>query len=351
MARWIVTLGGVLLFARGIVDLKVSLTAWPAMWSALVLAVIVTVCWGENIAGSFAGFLTSAFDGGGVQEKAQPLYSMAEAKRKRGKLREAMYEIQAQLEKFPDDFRGQMLLAEIQAENADDLPGAEATIHRICSQPRHSPPQIAGALGALADWHLRLDQDVDAARAALQEIVDRFPETDIAYNASKRLAHLAETGTLVDARAPRTIVMNPGSEIPAHKMKLADILPVEDSGAEATRLVAHLNTFPNDAEAREQLAKIYVDHYQRLDLATEQIELLINQPAESPRRIAHWMNLLADMQVRATGTTELAAATLHHLIERFPNQAFTEVARQRLAMLALEVKRYEKDRVVKMASS
>jgi hypothetical protein len=245
-----------------------------------------------------------------------------------------------------------MLLAEIQAENMNDLPGAEATVHRICAQDKHSAGQIAGALNTLADWHLRLDQDVDAARAALEEIGTRFPESELAHHASNRIAHLADRATLVEARAPRTIVMKPTSDIPVHKQNPADLLPAQtDPAAEAGRLVKHLGEFPNDTEAREELAKIYVDHYQRLDLATEQIEMLINQPTESPRRIAHWYNLLADLQVRATGETQLAAGTLQQLIERFPNQAFSEVARQRLATLNLEAKRYAKDRVVKFSAS
>jgi hypothetical protein len=318
----------------------------------LVLGLILATMWGAHIIHTLVSPITSMFDGGTEEAKLTPLYSQAEALRKRGKHREAIYAIHEQLGKFPNDFRGQMLLAEILAENTDDLPGAEATIHRICSQKNHGAGQIAGALNTLADWHLRIDQDVDAARAALEEIANRFPESELAHHASNRIAHLADKAMLVEARAPRTIVMKPTSDIPAHKMNAADILPAEiDPAAEAARLVDHLGQFPNDTEAREELAKIYVDHYKRLDLATEQIETLINQPTESPRRIAQWFNLLADLQIRATGDTQLAAETLHRLIERFPMQGFSEVARQRLATINLEVKRYEKDRVVKFSAS
>jgi len=352
IARWLFTFScAAFVVHTGIISIKTG-NLWPLMRSTLALAVVITVCWGHSIAGGFAGFLTSAFDGGNERVKAQPLYSAAEAKRKRGLIREAMYEVQAQLEKFPNDFRGQMLLAGIQAENANDLPGAEATIHRICSQPKHAPNQIAGALASLADWHLRLDQDVDAARAALEEIVQRFPETDLASRASNRLAHLADTATLVDSRAPRTIVMKPSTDVPIHKMDPAELLPLElDPEAEAARLSAHLTQFPSDTEARELLAKIYVNHYGRLDLASEQMDALINQPGELPRRVAQWMNLLADLQIRATGETELAAATLHRLIEQFPTHGFADVARQRLASLNLEVRRFQKDRVVKFDPS
>lgn len=317
---------------------------------AIVLAVILTPMWATHIAHTLFSPITSLFDGGGEQVEPAPLYSRAETLRNRGKCREAIYAIHEELEKFPNDFRGQMLIAEILAENLNDLPGAEATIQRICAQKEHAPGQIAAALTHLADWHLHYDQDVDAARAAFEEVIARFPETEIARHASNRIAHLSEAGRFVDAREPHALVMKLHDEY-APLPKPAELVPEIDLRAEAERLSQHLTAYPNDTEAREELAKIYADGFKRLDLATEQLEMLIALPSESPRRIAHWLNLLADLQVRCTGTTELAAATLNRIIERFPKQSFAEAARARLATLSLETKRYEKSRVVKLASS
>lgn len=358
--KWLVTLaicGGYAWFVRRTMkNASGSLMGdFPSVFvmciGTVVLAVILTPMWAAHIVHTLISPFTSMFDGGTEELKATALYSHAEMLRKRGKHREAIYAVHEQLEKFPNDFRGQMLLAEIQAESTNDLAGAEATIHRICSQTNHTPGQIAGALNTLADWHLRFDQDIDAARAALEEISQRYPETDLAHHAANRLAHLGDTATLVDARAPRTIVMKT-SDVPITKRDPAEILPEQtDPAAEAGRLVKHLTQFPNDTEAREQLAKIYVDHYHRLDLATEQLEMLINLPTESPRRIAQWYNLLADLQIRSTGETLLAAETLQRLIDRFPKQSFSDVARQRLLSLNLELKRYEKDHTVKFTAS
>jgi outer membrane protein assembly factor BamD (BamD/ComL family) len=351
VARVLFVAGVLVWVIGGFLQMRMSGNPWFFLRRLLVFAmVLMTVC-GRAIIGWIVSPFTNLFDGGGERVKAEPLYSMAETLRRKGKLREAMYAIQEQLEKFPNDFRGQMLLAEIQAENANDLAGAHATIERICSQPKHSPGQIAGALSTLADWHLRFDQDVEAARAALEQIITRFPNTDAAHHASNRLAHLDEAAAkIVDARDPHTIVMKISDEY-APVPKLEQLLPKTDPHAEAERLVQHLNAFPHDTEAREELAKVYADAFGRLDLATEQMESLIASPSESPRRIAHWLNLLADLQVRCTQNTELAGATLNRLIERFPNHPFADVARQRLATLAQEVKRYEKSRVVKLGSS
>jgi hypothetical protein len=284
------------------------------------------------------------FDGGGERMKPEPLYSIAEAKRKQGKIHEAMWEIQAQLEKFPGDFRLEMLLAEIQAENANDLPGAEATIRRICSR-KHPPQRIAGALTALADWYLRFNQDVDAARAAFQEIMERFPETELSQNAENRIAHLTDAATLLEAREPRTIKLTVMEETGPPKARPE----VEtDAMAEAERLSRHLTEFPHDNEAREELAKLYADRFGKLNLAAEQIEHLVALPNQSPRHIARWLNLLADLQIRCTGDTSLAAETVQRIVDRFPGTAFGEAARQRLQTVVLEKKRYEQTSAVPM---
>ena len=351
VARWIFVAGVLTWTIGGYIQMRMSGNPWFLLRRTLVFGMVVLAVGGKSLIAWIISPFTNLFDGGNERADAQPLYSIAESLRRKGRLREAMYAIQEQLEKFPNDFRGQMLLAEILAENANDLAGADATIHRICSQPKHKPGQIAGALSTLADWHLRYDQDVDAARAALEQIVVRFPGTDVAHHASNRLAHLSEAAARsVDARDPHTIVMKVSEEY-APLPKHAELVPEIDPRAEAERLAQHLTAFPNDTEAREELAKLYADFFSRLDLATEQLELLIALPSESPRRIAHWLNVLADLQVRCTGRTDLAAATIGRVIERFPNQSFADVARQRLATLALEVKRYEKSRVVKLGSS
>lgn len=341
LARWLVTIGGVLFFFKSCRS-NATVSPFSFLFDALFLAVAVMFMWGRNIAGFFAGFITSAFDGGGEELKPEPLYSIAEAKRKQGKIHEAMWAIQEQLEKFPGDFRGQMLLAEIQAENANDLAGADSTIHRLCAQ-KHPPQRIAGALTALADWHLRFNQDVDAARATFQEIIDRFPETDMAQQAENRIAHLSDTATLLEGREPRTIRLAVMGDTGPPKARPEEEV---DAMAEAERLTRHLTEFPYDTEAREELAKLYADRFGKLELAAEQIEHLVALPNQSPRHIARWLNLLADLQVRCTGDTALAGVSIQRIVDRFPDSAVAEAARQRLQTLVLEKKRYEQTSAV-----
>jgi len=62
--------------------------------------------------------------------------------------------------------------------------------------------------------------------------------------------------------------------------------------------VKHLEQHPLDTEVREKLAILYADHYQRLDMATGELEQLIEEPNQPSKRVAHWLNLLADLQIR-----------------------------------------------------
>jgi tetratricopeptide (TPR) repeat protein len=350
--KWMVTLlvGGALfwLAARGGTNSQFG--AFVLGLACIAVGVILSLVWAPSIGRVLASPITSLFDGGGEELEPQPLYSIAEALRKRGKPREAVYAIQEQLQKFPKDVTGQMLLAEIQAENLNDLQAAEITLHRLCEQ-KHAPATIAFALSSLADWHLKFAQDPEAARAALEKIIELLPGTEFERSAANRIAHLGSTSVLLQSHEADTVKLKPGVEYLGLLKDQSHLLPKEVPYEQrAAELAAHLQEHPLDHEAREQLAAIYAGDYGRLDLATDQVEQLVALPGESPRHVARWLNMLVDFQLHCTGATEAAAATLHRIIDLFPNSAHAQKARDRLTTLALELKRYEKSRVVKLGS-
>ena len=102
--------------------------------------------------------------------------------------------------------------------------------------------------------------------------------------------------------------------------------------------VKHLEQHPLDVEIREKLAILYADHYQRLDLATSELKQLIEYPNQPAKRVAHWLNLLADLQIRHGADYDTVRETLEKIVERFSNAAVGELARARLAHLKLELK-------------
>lgn len=320
------------------------------LMAALVLALVLAVFWAPPIVDMVSNLIGSIFTGGSAPPPPQPYYSIAETKRKQYKFQEAIYEVQRQLEKFPTDVTGQMLLASIQAENLDNLPAAQITIERLCQQPGHTPPQIANAWNALADWHLKL-QDTEAARAALEQIIARFPDTEQAQLAAQRIAHLASKETLLAAHEHKPMHLRHGAQdIGLMKDPSSLLKPEQDPAEVAGQLVKHLEQHPLDNEAREKLALIYAEHYQRLDLATDQFEQLITAPTQPGREVARWLNVLADLQLKHGADYDTIRQTLQRVIDLFPELAAAQLAQQRIELLRLELKGKEKSQVVTLGS-
>lgn len=163
-----------------------------------ICAVIMIVTWRRSIVAIVANPFGNLFDGGNVEIEPQPYYSVAEAKRNRGHYTEAVAEIRKQLERFPTDYTGQLMLAEIQAEKLNDLPGAELTIQRICDQPGHAPRNIVHALTTMADWYLKYSVDAESARRFLEQIIQLYPDTEFALTAEQRISHLGNMDQLLD---------------------------------------------------------------------------------------------------------------------------------------------------------
>ncbi len=304
-----------------------------------VCGLALAIIWRRSIAGLVAKPFGALYDGGDAEVDPQAYYSIAQAKRKRGHYNEAIAEIRKQLDKFPTDFTGQMLLAEIQAENLNDLPGAEVTIQRLCQQPGHAPRNVAYAFNTLADWHLKFSVDRDAARADLQRIVDLFPESELALVAEQRIGHLAATDYMLATHDRPHVHLPEGVKNIGLLQASQHLTPTSRDPAEvAGEYVRHLEQHPQDTEAREKLAVIYADHFQRLDLAADQLQQLIDQPNQPARQVIHWLNLLADLQIRHGAGYDPAWQTLAQIIERYPNQAAADVARNRMDLLKLELK-------------
>ena len=305
-----------------------------------VFGIILAILWGPHICALAAKPFATLYDGGNEEPERKPYYSIAIARRKQGKYLAAVVETRRQLARFPNDFEGVMLLAGIQAEDLKDLPAAEITLNHFCEQPHPPPKQVAAAMNHLADWQLKVGQDADAARVALGKITARFPDTELALLAAQRIAHLGGAGKILMAahdRQPMAVPERPKSF--GRRVSSEPLRPTEvDPKQLATEYVKHLEQHPLDSEIRERLAILYADHYQRLDLATGELEQLIETPNQPPKRVAHWLNLLADLQVRHGADYATVRQTLEKIVDRFPDWAAAEMARTRLNRLKLELK-------------
>jgi tetratricopeptide (TPR) repeat protein len=312
---------------------------------------ILALIWTPSIVEWVGSKFESLFTGGDTPPDPEPFYSIAQARRKQGHFQEAVYEVQKQLARFPRDVTGHLMLAEIQAEDLHDLEAAQLTIERFCNQPNHAPRNVWLAFNSLADWQLKHARDVEAARQALEQIIERLPDTEQANLAAQRIGHLTTREEWLAARDRPPIPVREGVTNVGLLRSAADLAPSErDPAAVAEDCVRHLEQHPLDTEAREKLAVIYADHYQRLDLAVAQFEQLIQMPHQPPRQVTRWLLHLADLQLKHQPDYESVRQTLQRIIDLNPEAAAAELARQRLAHLRLDLKGKEKGRVVKLGT-
>ena len=284
-----------------------------------------------------------------------PLYSMAEAKCKQGKYAEAISQIALQLEKFPGDFRGVMMAAQIQVEHLGDLPAATQALEQFISKPEQSPSNLAYALNRLSDWHAKYAQDLGAAQRYLERIVEMLPDSAEAHAARQHIAHFGnfENYQAANDRTPIAlphIVGYPGLRPGMRVVEAPAGSPVEAPEVVTERLVTQLEHYPDDNEAREQLALIYARHFHRLDLAQEQIEQLLAQPKAPQRELVRWLNMLADLWIQEANDLEGAKGALERVAQMFPNSAAAENASRRLQTLRLEARVNQTGQTFKLGS-
>jgi hypothetical protein len=308
--------------------------------SIAACGIILGIMWTPQISDFLISPFTNLYDGGSKPLEPKPYYSIALSKRKFNRPLEAIVEIRRQLARFPNDYEGVHLLATIQAEDTKDLPGAEMTLNHFCDAPEAPPRQVAAALTQLADWHLKLAQDAGSARDALEKIIAKFPDSELSAAAAQRIAHLGGAEKiLLAAHDRRPMAVPAGVKSIGLRDSLRDLIPAEiDPAKLAADYVKHLEQHPLDTEAREKLAIVYAAHYKRLDLATNELAQLINQPNQPSKQVAHWLNLLADLQIRSGADYETVRPTLEKIIEHFPGLAVAELAQSRLNVLKLEIK-------------
>jgi tetratricopeptide (TPR) repeat protein len=346
--KWLVTLGVVVFMIWVAIPalLQDGYAALHGLSLVLICAVVMVATWRHNLASLVADPIGALYDGGTTPPEPHPAYSVALARQKQGRYLEAIAEICKQLDRFPTDVEGQLLLAQIQAEDLKDLPAAEITIQHFCEQPGHAPQNIVFALYSLADWHRKIGQDLEAARRDLERVIALLPDSEFSLGAAHRIAHLGGPKMLLPPHEREKFIVAEGAQNLGLLHSQAHLRPAQV----AADYVKHLELHPLDTEARERLAVIYTDHYKRLDLATDQLEQLIQEPHQPAKLVVHWLNLLADLQVRSGADYETIRQTLQRIVDRDPNFAGAEIARHRLALLKLELKAKEKSQAVKLGS-
>jgi hypothetical protein len=323
---------------------------------AFIIAITIAVCgillgilWAPSIGALLASPLVGLFDGGGQEIQPEPCYSAALRSRKRGEYHAAMDEVERQLSAFPGDLPGTLLLVDIQADDLHDPHSAIQTLESWILRWADTSDRLPSALHRIADLHLDHLKDPLGAQSALDRIVHRFPGTQAAHLAAQRIAHLASVDMLADKAQPHRIRIGHYPRHPGRNPRPStEPIPRADASVDPCAAIAkcssHLHQFPNDDEAREQLARLYAELDGDTKRAGAELEYLIAQPGATNRQIARWLNLLTDLQLHIAGDEVAARATLQRILDRCPDSAVAENARHRLALIKLELRRTQTPR-------
>jgi tetratricopeptide (TPR) repeat protein len=351
--KWIVTAVVFVILVKMGVSLNRAGQLGPIVVAsgAAILGVFMGILWAPHLGALLAKPFTSFYDGGSQEVEERPFYAIARAKQKRGNYQEAIAEVRKQLARFPEDYEGWMFLAEIYAADLKDNNAAQECIQEILRHSNHAAKNIAFALNRSADWFLQLASDREQARESLVRIAALFPDTELAHAAAQRIAHLTSDRMLAEQKERPRIALTRHDDYIGLRGEVADPRPAAaDPAATAARLVSHLGEYADDVEAREELARLYADRYERLDLASDQIEQLIATSGAGQKEIARWLNMLADFHVRLGQDKEAARGALQRIIDFYPKSAVAAKAETRIAYLETEMLKNKKSQAVKLGS-
>ncbi len=270
-----------------------------------------------------------------------PAYSRAIARMKFGKYSEAEWEIIRELEKSEEDFQGWMMLAELYANHFRDLKEAERTVLEICTRSETTPPEISIALHRLADWNLKIAEDLEGARFALGLIIEKMPGSHLAHMAQLRINQLPEAlEELHEKQGTRSAVRLPAlgdslDDGPAAPVSRAERHKAADL---ANACVERLEQDPKNVPAREKLARLFAEQLERAEQGIEQMELLLEIPDQPEARRAEWLGLIAAWNLKYLHDAAAARTALERVVTEFPNTPQALAARRRLQLMDVQMR-------------
>ena len=310
----------------------------------------VFVLWHKHILGFFASPITSLIDGGTEAPIPKPAYSQAIALRKQGEFDRALEAVENELLRFPNDSQGWLLKAEILAINLRQPQLGILTLQEF--MPKADSATVSAILLQQASIQLKQLADPKGARDSLQQVCDQYPGTEVARLALQQLAHLPTEAWLQG----NPLGDRESLPVEKHSVKIglvadhgASMLRPESTPEERSQeLALRLVECPTDDEAREKLARLYMDELGRPDLAHQELEALIATPGQRDRDIVRWINLTADAHLKSPEGLEGARLALQRIIERFPGSAGAQLASQRLSVIQRDISVHRPEETLKL---
>jgi hypothetical protein len=272
-----------------------------------------------------------------LAEKApvRATYGKAIGRLKMGRVEEAELEVISQLEKSENDFEGWMMLAEMYAKEFRNIEDAARVVLDICKQGDAQPVQISIACHKLADWQLEISENPIGARAAMELLCRKLPGTHFAHMAQQRMRQIPRTIEEFDDGKKRNPIRLPtlSEQAPARRSETASRA---EAVAEANRLSDKLTDDPNDIATREKLAFVLGEKLAKIDLAVEQLKLLMDLPETSEEQNAKWLAQIASWEFNRDQDVATFQVALRALIDRYPRTSHAIAAGRRLYLLEMD---------------
>jgi tetratricopeptide (TPR) repeat protein len=341
-----VTLGWLLLILERQTPDRCQFHNCVLIWSVLLAPVVFFAIWASGW--RFAGFAATIWLLPTLQhalalepdQKRAPIYSRAIAAINFDRHEEAEQAVIHELESCEDDFDGWMMLAELYANQFHDLPAAQELLRETCEHSATTPSQFAVAHHRLADWRLKLAQDPDGARAALEEICRRYPRSHLDRMARLRINQMpASREEWIAQQGVKKIHLHTLHGSPSHfSVARRATISHQEAFARSQQCVLRLQKNADDISAREELARLWAEELDQVEMAVEQLNLLLAMPGIPSAKPAQWLGLLASWHLRYPQDFVAARAVMERLIRHYPQSPQAFAAQRRLNLLDLEAK-------------
>jgi len=343
------------IFNSGFPILKLFIILISAVGISIWLTPVIVSSIADLMGRTFYGFGRSASDD--IPERVF-VRSIPEGYRKRREYLQALKNLDEQLLELETDqikptesqmqwiFEAYAMKAEIYAEDLKDYDSAEAIINRLLDKGKLSCKGEAVFLNRLCDWRIKLKEDLDGAKAALEQIEKRHPGSEEAMYAAQRKNRLKlqEKGP-----APRKKLVHLTEDLGLKEGFKGWDIPQMTWRKEIEELKKYLSEHPFDWDAREKLASLYSINCHDVKSAVRELDFLLEQDGQPKKKIVQWLNMKADFFVRDRDL-ERAKEALNSIVELYPETSPAYLAEKRIALLKSELKR-EKNKVYKVRKS
>jgi hypothetical protein len=95
---------------------------------------------------------------------------------------------------------------------------------------------------------------------------------------------------------------------------------------------------PDDIPAREELARLWADDLDQVQMGVEQLELLLAMPGAAPAKAAEWLGLLASWHLKFPQNQAAARNVLQRLLRLYPQSPQAFAAQRRLNVMDIEAR-------------